>query len=196
MEKKKIYKKRNWAFVAYPESLSEDWINELTLSGLPVAVSPLHDKDINETGEGKGELKKEHYHIIVSYSGPTSFDVVKKLTDKINAVHPIPLEQVQGMYRYQIHKDNPEKYQYDDKDRILINGFEIKDFVELKKSEVLKIKNEIQLLIRDADIIEYCDLMDLLQDNDFSDYYDIASCHTYFFEKYISSRRNKRIPKK
>jgi hypothetical protein len=33
--------------------------------------------------------------------------------------------------------------------------------------------------------------MDLLQDSDMIQQYDVASCNTYFFEKYISSRRNK-----
>ena len=40
-------------------------------------------------------------------------------------------------------------------------------------------------------IMEYADLMDTLQDNGNSDYYDVASSNTYFFEKYITSRRNK-----
>jgi hypothetical protein len=39
--------------------------------------------------------------------------------------------------------------------------------------------------------LEYSDLMDTLQDNGNADYYDVASSNTYFFEKYITSRRNK-----
>ena len=65
------------------------------------------------------------------------------------------------------------------------------DFVELTKSEVLAIKRELQSLIRSADILEYSDFMDLLQDSDMVQQYDVASCNTYFFEKYISSRRNR-----
>ena len=43
MEKrsKKVIKKRNWAFIVYPESIKEDWIGELQLTGLPFAISPL-----------------------------------------------------------------------------------------------------------------------------------------------------------
>ena len=48
-------KKRNWAFVIYPESLPEDWLDILRMSGLPIAISPLHDKDVNADGTPKDE---------------------------------------------------------------------------------------------------------------------------------------------
>ena len=185
-------KKRNWAFVVYPESLPEDWIEILQKTGLQTAISPLHEKDLN----ADGEKKKEHYHVIVCYSGPTSFNVVKRLTDRLNAPIPIALEQVRGYYRYFTHKDNPEKYQYDEKEIRTINGFNIKDFIELTKSEVLKIKKDLQKLIRDLRIVEYSDLMDILLDNDMENEYEVASNHTYFIDKYISSLRNKMKGKK
>ena len=185
MSEKKTTKKRNWAFILYPESAPLDWREQLQQSGLQCAVSPLHDKDKDATGEDK----KPHWHIICCYSGPTSFNVVKTLTDSLNAPIPQALEQIRGYYRYLTHKDNPEKAQYSDLDITTINGFSITDFVELTKSEVLKIKREIQSFIRDNDIYEYCDLMDSLFD--IPEWYEVASNNTYFFEKYVSSRRNK-----
>lgn len=180
-------KKRNWAFVLYPESAPADWMERLQLTGLQCAVSPLHDLDINPTGEPK----KAHYHIILCYSGPTSYNVVKQLTDSLNQPIPQALEQVRGYYRYLTHKDNPEKYQYDESNILTINGFNIADYVELSKSEVNEIKSKLQQLIRNLNLLEYCDFMDYLMDNDCKLEYDVASCNTYFFEKYISSRRNK-----
>lgn len=188
----KNVKKRNWAFVLYPESAPSDWKETLRQSGLQCAVSPLHDKDLDPTGTPK----KAHYHVIACYSGPTSFNVVKGLTDALNAPIPQALEQVRGYYRYLTHKDNPEKFQYSDSDITTINGFSIMDFVDLTKSEVLTIKKELQTLIRSADILEYSDLMDLLQDSDMVQQYDVASSNTFFFEKYITSRRNKKFPRR
>ena len=52
-EKKSIVKKRNWAFVLYPESAPEDWRERLQQTGLQCCVSPLHDKDVNDTGGPK-----------------------------------------------------------------------------------------------------------------------------------------------
>lgn len=184
----KNVKKRNWAFVAYPESLPTNWKEQLQLTGLQVAISPLHDKDKDPTGEPK----KPHYHVILCYAGPTSYNVVKALTDSLNCPIPQPLEQVRGYYRYFTHMDNPEKYQYSPDTIETINGFSIMDFVELTKSEVLTAKRKLQSLIRERNILEYSDFMDYLQDSEnMEQEYDVASNNTYFFEKYISSRRNK-----
>lgn len=184
----KNVKKRNWAFVAYPESLPTNWKEQLQLTGLQVAISPLHDRDKDPTGEPK----KPHYHVILCYAGPTSYNVVKALTDSLNCPIPKPLEQVRGYYRYFTHMDNPEKYQYSPDTIETINGFSIMDFVELTKSEVLTAKRKLQSLIREKNILEYSDFMDYLQDSEnMEQEYDVASNNTYFFEKYISSRRNK-----
>lgn len=184
----KNVKKRNWAFVAYPDSLPTDWKEQLQATGLQVAISPLHDMDVDPTGE----LKKPHYHVILCYAGPTSYNVVKGLTDSLKCPIPQPLEQVRGYYRYFTHMDNPEKYQYSPDAIETINGFSIMDFVELTKSEVLTVKRKLQSLIREKNILEYSDFMDYLQDSEnMEQEYDVASNNTYFFEKYISSRRNK-----
>lgn len=85
-------KKRNWVFLVYPDSAPSDWVSVLQSTGLSCAISPLHDRDVNPTGEPK----KPHYHVIACYSGPTSYNVVKSLTDGLNAPIPQPLEQVRG----------------------------------------------------------------------------------------------------
>ena len=64
MADKKV-KKRHWAFVAYPESLPEDWFDLLKQTGLKIAISPLHNQDMN----ADGTPKKPHYHIMLSYEG-------------------------------------------------------------------------------------------------------------------------------
>ena len=185
----KILKKRNWAFVVYPESAPEDWIEQLQQRGVVGAISPLHDKDLNATGEPK----KAHWHVIVTYEGPTAQSVVERLTERLNAPKPIPLEQVRGYYRYLTHKDNPEKAQYDEKDIQTLNGFDIRDFVEMTKSEVNAKIRIIQALIQTLDITEYADLLDYLMDNDeLADEYDVAINHTILLNTYIKSRRYKR----
>ena len=187
VNKKSNVKKRHWAFVLYPESAPSDWLEQLQKTGLQCAISPFHDKDVDPTGE----LKKAHYHIILSYEGPTTYNVVNSLCDGLNQPIPQALEQVRGYYRYLTHKDNPEKYQYSEDDIKTLNGFNIANYVEITKSEVMEIKKKLQKLIRCNDFFEYCDFMDYLQDNEMTLEYDVASNNTYFFEKYISSRRNK-----
>ena len=185
-EKKENVKKRNWTFVLYPESAPSDWKEQLKLCGLMSAISPLHDKDLNPTGEAK----KAHYHVLLVYSGPTTYNAVAKFTASLNATIPQPLESVRGMYRYFTHKDNPEKYQYDESDISTINGFNIADLVELTKSEVNELKACVLSLIRSVNIKEYSDLVDFLIDNGMTAEYDVAINNTFFFNTYITSRRN------
>ena len=120
-----MIKKRNWGAVIYPESAPEDWIEQLKLKGLSFAISPLHDKDINPTGEPK----KPHYHIVMCYGNPTTYENVKQVLEELGQPIPIPLESVRGYYRYFTHKDNPEKYQYNENDIRLFNGFDVTDIL-------------------------------------------------------------------
>ena len=180
----KNVKKRNWAMVLYPESAPEDWREQLRLSGLQVAISPLHDKDVN----ADGEPKKAHHHVILVYGSPTTYNNVKALCDRLNQPIPQPLEQVRGYYRYLTHEDNPEKAQYSKSDIQTLNGFDIREFVELTKSEVTKAKREILQLIRDNSITEYADLIDILMDGGegTADMFDVASNNTLFFKAYLT----------
>ena len=182
----KNVKKRNWAMVLYPESAPEDWREQLRLSGLQVAISPLHDKDVN----ADGEPKKAHHHVILVYGSPTTYNNVKALCDRLNQPIPQPLEQVRGYYRYLTHEDNPEKAQYSKSDIQTLNGFDIREFVELTKSEVTKAKREILQLIRDNSITEYVDLIDILMDGGegTADMFDVASNNTLFFKAYLTSQ--------
>lgn len=186
----KNVKKRNWTAVLYPESLPKNWKDILQQTGLQCSISPLHDKDLNPDGEPK----KPHYHVILCYQGPTSFNVVQKLTkDTLNGTIPQALEQVRGMYRYFTHKDNPEKAQYDEKDIKFINGFNIRDFVELTSSEITELKKKVMSLIREHNLDEYCDLIDtLMQDESLSDELEVAMNNTLLFDRFLTSRRHKK----
>lgn len=185
-------KKRNWTAVIYPESAPSDWREQLIQSGLMGAISPLHDKDIEPTGE----TKKAHYHIILCYPGPTTFNVVNSFISSLNQPIPKPIESIRGLYRYFTHKDNPDKYQYDDTEIFCFGGFDIQDYVELTKSETIAIIKKVQSYIRDTDIYEYSDLIDILDDNDMTDMYNVAITHTMLFSKYLESRRWKDFDKK
>lgn len=186
----KNVKKRCWAFVLYPESAPKDWREQLAKSGIQCAVSPLHDRDTNPTGEPK----KPHHHVILVYGNPTTYSNVKAFTNgRLGQTIPQPLEQVRGYYRYLTHEDNPEKAQYDKADIQTINGFDIRDFVEMTKSEVTRYKRELLAFIRDNDLMEYADLLDVLLDGGeaTADLFEVASNHTLFLTKYIASRRYK-----
>lgn len=181
-----MIKKRNWGAVIYPDSAPEDWKEQLKLKGLTFAVSPLHDKDINPTGEEK----KPHYHIVICFGSPTTYNNVKSITDEFNQPIPVALESVRGYYRYFTHKDNPDKYQYNENEIELYNGFDVTDV--LNNFEVYQYLKEIQILILENEIEEYVDLMDFLMAHDLMELWNVASSHTLFLNTYITSKRHKK----
>lgn len=179
-------KKRNWVFVLYPESAPSDWREKLQSTGLEVAISPLHDKDKNPTGE----VKKAHYHIILCYNNTVTGRMVKAFVDELNQPMPLPLDSVKGMYRYFTHKDNPEKYQYHEKDITTINGFNISNYADLSSADASKIKLELTKYIKESDLLEYSDFVDAVMELEKPDYFYIASTNTVFFNAYLNSRRH------
>lgn len=104
----KEQRKRNWAFVVYPESAPEDWREQLRGMLVPGFISPLHDSDVN----ADGEAKKPHWHVMLTFKGLKSYEQVKEITDALNAPAPQECKDVRAYARYLIHADNPEKAQY------------------------------------------------------------------------------------
>jgi len=183
----KNVKKRNWAFVLYPESAPADWFEQLQQRGVVGAVSPLHDKDVNEDEERTP--KKPHYHVLLVYKGPTAYSVVKALTDDLGQPRPQAIEQLGGYYRYLTHQDNPDKYQYDAKDIRTLGGFQIGDYVELSRSDVTRIIKELTVYIRQEHITEYADLIFKLIDEGRDEDFSVAYTHTIYFKGLLSSAR-------
>lgn len=180
-------KARNWTLVFYPESAPSDYFDILQATGLPFAISPLHDHDINPNGE----TKKPHYHCIVCFPGPTTFSQVQKIAQSIGSnVAPKQLLSIVGMYRYFTHLDNPEKYQYNVEDIRVSNGFDIANYSALTTSQTVQILKTIQQLVQNRKIYEYSTLMDFLLKEDMFDLYQVACTHTLFINHYISSRRH------
>ena len=162
-------KGRNWAFVMYPESMPVDWYYRLEMTGLPFAISPLHDRDLNPTGEEK----KPHYHVLCYYENPTTQKNVHELVSNlVNGTLPIKLESLKGMYRYHIHKDNPEKFQYSDSERTFINGFDLKKVDDLTYYEVKKLLRQIYQIIRDNHFYQGSLINQHIQENDYHVLFD------------------------
>lgn len=75
-----------------------------------------------------------------------------------------------------------------------LNGFSILDWVELTRGEVSKLKNALRVLIKEMDFIEYSTFVDFVADNRSPEEFEVACNNTYFFDKYLSSRRHKAVP--
>ena len=178
-------KERYWSFIAYPESLPENWEEILQETGLQIAISPLHDKDIN----ADGEVKKAHYHIVLFFPGPTTYNRVEKITKELNASIPKRVVSPKGMIRYLTHKDNPEKAQYDERDIKTINGLDIDEVDGITSNMELAIKKDLINLIVSLNINEYSTLINYLIKEDLRNMFKVASTNTFFINSYLKSKK-------
>lgn len=78
-EKRRGTRHRGWVWVAYPESIADDWREALVNEGVPTYVSPLHDRDVN----GNGVPKKPHYHGLMLWDSPTTYEIARAIADAI-----------------------------------------------------------------------------------------------------------------
>ncbi len=181
----KYTKSRTWGMVVYPESAPENWQELLSETFMQFAVSPLHDKDTNPDGE----IKNHNWHVILIWDGPVTQNAAMKIAEKVNAPQPVKLESVRGAYRYFTHMDNPEKYQYDEKDIKLFNGFDISSYVSLTKEEKYEAIGKIMDIINENGITEYIDLLNILRVNDYN-LFKVACDNTILFTNVVRSLRH------
>lgn len=134
---------RTWATVVYPESAAENWMELLGEKCVPVMISPLHDKDINPTGEPK----KEHYHVLFNFDGKKSYEQMLEYRELIGGVGLEAVGSTRGYARYLCHLDNPDKQQYDISKVKCYGGADYMSLIGLAIDKYSAIK----------DMIEYCD---------------------------------------
>lgn len=135
-EEKTKQKDRFFTFLLYPDSLPEDWVTKLEMVGLPMAVSPLHDKDRSDR-EGE-DFKKPHYHVFYVAKNPVTTDAVRRriqraLGDKALSHVQIIKRSAEGMYLYLTHESKDaiqkNKHVYPKEDLIHLNNFDIDRYI-------------------------------------------------------------------
>lgn len=152
---KQPYKRgRNWWIVVYPESLPENW--KEIISTEPVAISPLHDKDVN----ADGTKKKPHYHIVFNYKGNKSFEQMDEMARALRAPIPERISGLTGAVRYLTHMDNPEKYQYDNTEIQVFGGFDLESCLALSTGDKRQALKEMLGFISDNNIMHLKDFAD------------------------------------
>ncbi|GAN41200.1 replication protein [Lacticaseibacillus paracasei NRIC 1981] len=152
-------KARYFTFLLYPESIPNDWIDNLELIGVPIAISPLHDKDLSDV-EGQ-KYKKEHYHVIYVSKNPVTAESVRlkvkrSLGDKSVAMVQIVSTSMENMYLYLTHESKDaiakNKHKYSKADIRLLNNFDIDRYITLDVEDKDDILNDVCDLIDDHNL--------------------------------------------
>lgn len=178
---------RVWTCVVYPDSAPENWRDVLLDLHVSGCISPLHEFDCNPDGE----LKKPHWHVLLSFDGKKSFEQVKNMLAPLNCPIPQRVESIRGMVRYFLHRDNPEKYQYHISGMVGLAGFDFETYFEYAAVERRKALKDMRKTILEKHFTEFCDFMEFCDANNpaWSDLLDTNS--SYVISLYITSLRNK-----
>ena len=174
---------RNFATVVYPESAPENWQEILSEEFVSVFISPLHDADINPTGE----IKKEHYHVIIMFDGVKTVDQAREVFEKIGGVGCEVVKSIRGYARYLCHLDNPEKAQYNPEDVRQMCGADYSSVIGLVIDKYKAIK-EIMYFCRENNIVSYSDLMDYAMEERHDWFRVLCDNGSFVVEKYLKSR--------
>lgn len=138
---------RLFTLIVYQDTTSYNYEEVLDyFRSLKYCAFIYHDKDLKTDLSGElEELKKPHYHIVVKYDNATTPQAIsKKCGVPTNYIQSIRSER--QMIRYLIHKDHPDKYQYEYNDIYFTPSYE----KVIKSSfDDLKTEEEQLLLIKD-----------------------------------------------
>ncbi|HEM4138572.1 TPA: replication protein [Streptococcus suis] len=164
-------KARYFTFLLYPESIPSDWELKLETLGVPIAVSPLHDKDKSNV-EGQ-KYKKPHYHVLYIAKNPVTADSVRWKIKKLLGEKSLAMVQVvlnvENTYLYLTHESKDaiakKKHVYDKADIKLINNFDIDRYVTLDVEEKGELFNVVVSLIRAYTLQNIFDLYDFIDEN-------------------------------
>lgn len=164
-------KSRYFTFLLYPESIPNDWELKLETLGVPIAVSPLHDKDKSNV-EGQ-KYKKPHYHVLYIAKNPVTADSVRWKIKKLLGENSLAMVQVvlnvENTYLYLTHESKDaiakKKHVYDKTDIKLINNFDIDRYVTLDVEEKAELFNVVVSLVRAYTLQNIFDLYDFIDEN-------------------------------
>lgn len=178
---------RNWSFLVYPESAPDNWRDILDDLHIQWVESPLHEYDVNPTGD----VKKAHWHVLLLFEGKKSYSQVKDITASLNATVPQICQSAKGLVRYMAHLDNPEKFQYSPSEIVAHGGADVQDLLKPTSSSRYVLIREMTQYVIENGITEYYQLFQYAMEYRFDDWYPLlCDSATYPMNALIKSLRH------
>ena len=177
-------KTRNYVSIGYPESLKENWLDTLRNTHIQCVISPLHNQDILDIKTG--ELKKEHYHILLMFDNTKTLKHAQDIFDSIGAINCEPVNSLRGQARYLCHLDELDKHIYDINDVICLNGVDYISLINQPSNQYQLIK-EMMFFCKDNSIIYFNQLLEYAALNRQDWYIVLCKNGSYVMDKYIKS---------
>lgn len=174
---------RNYACVVYPDSAPDNWQEILSDQFIPSFISPLHNQDINPTGE----VKKEHYHVMLMFDSVKTSEQAKVIFDLIGGVGCEIVNSTRGYARYLCHLDNPEKAQYSIEDVRCLSGADYANVISLVTDKYKAIGEMIDFC-QANNIFSYAALLEYCRMERFDWFRVLCDSGTVVIKEYLKSR--------
>lgn len=195
---KKNVKARYWNFVMYPESMIDDWEDEIEdLLEYPFAYV-IHDKDT----DSEGAIRKTHVHILMAFPNTTTYKHALEMAQRLGVCNYVEKTgNIRRMFDYLIHATDKAKkdgkYQYDPSARVLGNDFDIGAFEQIGVAEKERILFEIKSIIRAGVVKDFYELDEyidtVIQDTNYAEVFRVHQAFLYNLmrSKYVHDNRVK-----
>lgn len=166
---RKYIKSRNFGFIIYPDSIPENWEECLSKLDVPMAVSPLHDKDKSNV---EGQMyKKPHYHVLYIAKNPVTTESIRNKVKRVlgdkSVSHIEIIDSIENTFKYLTHESKSaikkKKHKYDKQDIIYINNFDIDRYVKLDENQKRELKNLLLNIIRKEHLVNVIHLLDFIE---------------------------------
>ena len=122
-------KSRWFNLLLYPDNPKHLFLIGLLQTNQYKACGCLHNNDVYEDGEHKGELKKSHFHFIVKFDNPRYVSGVAKEFEIEERFIQVT-KSIKGSAQYLLHYGLDDKFQYN-----------VDDLVGTLKGDVVKLIN-------------------------------------------------------
>lgn len=176
---------RNWATVIYPgESAPDNWEDILRDEKVQAVASPMHDKDVNPTGEPK----KAHRHVIIRFAAVKTKEQAEEVFSKIGGVGCEKVKDLRQYCRYLCHLDNPEKAQYVPGDVITFGGFDYYEVI-ISAADENDMLREITFFVTDNHVTNFSRFQRWNAENRPDWFRLIAKSASYYVAQLIKSER-------
>lgn len=198
---------RNFATVVFPDNIHtpENWREILEQTFVPCFISPIHDKDINQTVATKtdenGEevevtdtkeaneikYKKPHYHVIVMFDSVKTNEQARELFDKIGGVGMERVASLRGYARYLIHMDNADKAKYKAEDVVMLGGADWHKAIATTNDKYTAIREMCSFCI-ESGITSYAELFEYSMLNREDWFRVLCDSATVVIKEYLKSK--------
>jgi hypothetical protein len=174
---------RNFATVVYPESAPENWTGILAGHLVPAFISPLH-QDIDP----HGEVKKEHYHVMIMFEGVKTDEQAGEILKSIGGVGVERLNSLRGYARYLCHLDDPSKVQYPPEEVVALCGADYFSAIGLP-TDKYKAVGEMMDFCNEQGIYGFASLLMYAKEHRYDWFRVLNDSSTYVIGQFLKSKR-------